>query len=82
MNGSSQSRAANPHWPVRLARVRNSDDYPNFPKSGRFRLHGAGKDYYRAWEDFLTGITDTEPPEFQEFVKRWRKQKGIGGTGA
>ena len=81
MSHLSQSRASNPHRPVRLPRVRSKDDYPNFPRSGRFRFHGAGKAYYRAWEDFLTGVTDVEPPAFQEFVKRWRKKKGIGGTG-
>ena len=78
MSQSSQSRAANPYWPVRIARVRNPTDYPNFPKSGRFRFHGAGKDYYRAWEDFLTGVTDSEPPEFWEFVEQRKERIGFG----
>jgi hypothetical protein len=74
MSQRSSNHDANPHWPVRLPRVRNPSDYPNFPRSGRFRFHGAGKDYYRAWRDFLTGMTDVEPPEFWEFVDAWRKR--------
>lgn len=55
--------------------MRNKSDYPNFPRSGRFRFHGAGKDYYRAWEDFLSGATDREPLPFADFVKEWRKEE-------
>lgn len=75
MSQSRSNQGANPHRPVRLPGVRNPADYPNFPRTGRFRFHGAGKDYYRAWEDFLTGVTDSEPPEFWAFVDGWRERE-------
>jgi hypothetical protein len=77
MSQLPSDQGTNPHWPVRRPRVRNPADYPNFPRSGRFRFHGAGKDYYWAWEDFLTGATDSEPPEFWAFVEQWRKKRGL-----
>jgi hypothetical protein len=59
--------------------MRDKSDYPNFPRSGRFRFHGAGKVYYRVWEDFLSEVTDEEPPPFPEFVKEWRRREfGFG----
>lgn len=55
-------------------RVRNPRDYPNYPTSSRFLWHGAGKDYYKLWHEFLVGATDEEPPSFDDFVEEWRKQ--------
>jgi hypothetical protein len=53
---------------------RNPADYKNYPKSGQFRFHGAAKDYYLLWEDFLSRKTDQEPPEFWSYVEQWEKQ--------
>lgn len=53
---------------------RKASDYRNYPKSGQFRFHGAAKDYMRAWDDFLAGRSDVEPPEFWNFVEEWEKQ--------
>ena len=49
-------------------RIRQAADYPNFPKTGRFRWHFRGKEYLRLWEDFLSGKSDWEPPAFREFI--------------
>jgi hypothetical protein len=48
---------------------RKKSDYPNFPRSSRFLWHGAGKDYYQDWDDFLMGKTDKEPLPFWEYVE-------------
>ena len=55
-------------------RPRRASDYRNYPRSGRFRFHGAAKDYYAAWDDFLNYRSTVEPPEFWEFVEEWEKQ--------
>lgn len=53
---------------------RKASDYCNYPNSGRFRFHGAAKDYYAAWDDFLNYRSNVEPPEFWDFVAEWEKQ--------
>jgi hypothetical protein len=50
---------------------RRKKTYSSFPKSGRFRFHGAGKDYYRALREHQEGKRPAPPP-FWEFVKEWR----------
>jgi hypothetical protein len=51
---------------------RKMKTYAAYPKSSRFLWHGAGKDYYRAWEDFRRGVSETPPPDFPTFIQEWR----------
>jgi hypothetical protein len=48
--------------------------YKNYPVSGRYRFHGAYKDYHKLWDDFFEGKTSTQPPPFWEFVEEWQQQ--------
>jgi hypothetical protein len=50
---------------------RRKKAYGSFSKSGRFRFHGAGKDYYRALREYQEGKRE-EPAPFWQFVKEWR----------
>jgi hypothetical protein len=55
--------------------LRNKKDYPNYPRSSRFLWHGAGKEYYHLWEDFLEGRSDYEPPAFWDWIEERKKKK-------
>ena len=49
--------------------VRDPEDYPTYPKNGRFRYSGLAKGYMYRWDLFLTGKTDEVPPTFREYSK-------------
>jgi hypothetical protein len=49
-------------------------NYDNYPKTGRYRFHGAYKDYHKLWEDFFEGKSSVEPPPFWDYVAQRREQ--------